>query len=149
MKIEFVHFSEDFLELSWNWLNDPEIKILTQTPDFTKQQQEEWFLNLKNNTNYSIWGVTADRKPIGAAGLKNITTVDCEYFGYIGEKDYWGLGIGKIILKEAIIIAKRLGKKEVWLAVNKSNDRAIKLYTKYGFGVESQDENEIKMRINI
>ena len=149
MKIEFVHYSEDFLELSWNWLNDPEIKILTQTPDLTKKQQKEWFLKLKNNTNYRVWGVTADRKPIGAAGLKNITTVDCEYFGYIGEKDYWGLGIGKIILKETILIAKRLGKKEVWLAVIKSNDRAIKLYTKHGFRVERQDENEFQMRINI
>ena len=37
--LSLVEYTEEFLELSWLWLSDPEIKELTMTPDFTKKEQ--------------------------------------------------------------------------------------------------------------
>lgn len=131
--IRLVDYNETFLDLSWKWLNDPEIKSLTNTPDFTRADQWNWFTSLKNKHDYLIFGILYEEKPIGACGLKNISNGSAEYWGYIGEKDYWGRGIGKLILDEVIRVAKDLGVKRVWLRVVKNNTRAIKLYERVGF----------------
>ena len=46
MEIKLVDYTLDYLELSWKWLNDPEIKVLTNTPDFSLDQQLKWFNSL-------------------------------------------------------------------------------------------------------
>lgn len=38
-KISLKLYNEDFLEKSWEWLNDEELKYLTMTPDFTRKDQ--------------------------------------------------------------------------------------------------------------
>ncbi|HHQ5461068.1 TPA: GNAT family N-acetyltransferase, partial [Aeromonas hydrophila] len=91
-QLELVTYSREFLDLSWYWLNDPEIKKLTGTPTFTRQQQEEFFVSLPRS-NYLVWGLMYQNKPIGVIGLKNIDNVSAEYFGYIGEKNLWGKGL--------------------------------------------------------
>ena len=45
--------------------------------------------------------------------------------------------------------AAKLGKKSVWLKVNRSNQRAVYLYKKYGFSVEKETEVELIMRIQL
>lgn len=44
--VDFVEYSIEFLELSWEWLNDSEIKSLTMTPDFTREEQIVFFRKL-------------------------------------------------------------------------------------------------------
>ncbi|HBU45505.1 MAG TPA: N-acetyltransferase, partial [Porphyromonadaceae bacterium] len=34
MEVEFREFDREALEKSWKWLNDPQLKSLTMTPDF-------------------------------------------------------------------------------------------------------------------
>lgn len=146
MEIEFTEFTLDFLDLSWKWLNDPEIKALTNTPDFTKEDQKRWFDGLNFKTDYLILGVEADNKKIGVCGLKNITATDCEYWGYIGEKSYWGLGIGLYMMN---FIENEAGKKKlqsIWLQVLENNKKAIKLYEKMNYQVENQKGSMIIMR---
>ncbi|MDL4842330.1 GNAT family N-acetyltransferase [Aquibacillus rhizosphaerae] len=57
-------------------------------------------------------------------------------FGVCVLKDYWGYGIGKALLKEFIIWADSNAMKKMTLRVLETNDKAIKLYKKYGFEVE-------------
>ncbi|WP_445490004.1 GNAT family N-acetyltransferase [Niallia sp. 03133] len=57
-------------------------------------------------------------------------------FGVCVLKEYWGYGIGKNLLKESIHWADLNGIKKVNLSVLETNDKAIKLYEKYGFEVE-------------
>ena len=144
--ISFKKFDEQFLELSWNWLNDPEIKILTNAPDITREKQKEWFNSLPNRNDYIIWGVEADSVPIGVFGLKNITDMDCEYWGYIGDKRFWGKGLGKIILFSIENKARDLGMSYIWLKVIKKNTRALSLYTKQGYVVEREKDSLLIMR---
>ncbi|OIK16178.1 GNAT family N-acetyltransferase [Bacillus sp. MUM 116] len=57
-------------------------------------------------------------------------------FGVCVLKEYWGYGIGKNLLKESIHWADAIGIKKITLNVLETNDKAIKLYKKYGFEVE-------------
>lgn len=48
-------------------------------------------------------------------------------------KDCWGLGIGTIMLQELIQIAKEREITQLELNVFEGNERAVKLYEKFGF----------------
>lgn len=148
-QIKFVEYNEHFLSKSWEWLNDPEIKELTLTPDFTKEQQQAFFKNIPKRNDFKIWGVKYGDESIGVVGLKNITSHDAEYFGYIGEKDYWGAGIFKFFFYHVINECKTLQVSKLYLHVAPSNERAIKAYLKNGFYEANKLNNVLKMEVNI
>lgn len=133
-------YDEAFLKKSWDWLNDPEIRSLTLTPEFSKEAQSAFFKSIPNRIDYWIKGIAEDGMPIGAMGLKKIdfSARTAEYWGYIGEREYWGRGIGKFILGEAIQHAKTLKLNSIYLIVAKNNVRAKALYKKLGFELESE-----------
>ncbi|MGP8848132.1 GNAT family N-acetyltransferase [Enterobacter asburiae] len=143
--LEFVEYDESFLALSWLWLKDPEISVLTMTPEFTKDEQLIFFKSLGERRDYFIRGITYQNKKIGAVGIKNINHEKGEYWGYIGEKNYWGQGLGREIMQKIISEARLLGLKKLYLQVNSNNQRAINLYKKEGFVFSSVDEQLIKM----
>src|SRR5690554_613069 len=68
--IHVREYDRIMLEKSWEWLNDPEIKQLTLTPEMKKESQDEWFQNLRNRKDYFIVGVWRNDKPIGVVGIK-------------------------------------------------------------------------------
>ena len=146
MEIQVVNFDKIFLSHSWEWLNEPELKKLTNTPDFTQEDQLRWYESLKYKNDYLVWGILADSKPIGVCGLKKITQTDCEYWGYIGEKEYWGKGIGKSIMYLLEEEAKKLKLNSIWLQVLQENSRAILLYKKTGYQIDKIERGLIFMR---
>ena len=137
-----VDYSLIFLDKSWEWLNDPEIKALTMTPDFTREQQLSFFESLPERKNYWIRGIAEDGIPAGAMGLKHITDHDAEYWGYIGEKKFWGKGIGSFMIGEAIKKAKLLGLRQLYLHVDPQNERAKQLYIRKGFQLNTIADTE-------
>lgn len=48
-------------------------------------------------------------------------------------KKYWGLGIGSVLFETLIEWAKSFGIKKLNLMVRSDNDRAIRLYERFGF----------------
>ncbi len=142
--LQLVKYDRRFLEKSWEWLNDPEIKTLTLTPDFTKEDQVNFYKTLSDRKNYWIRGLLEDDLPIGVMGLKNINTSErlAEYWGYIGEKEYWGKGIGKFLINQAFSKAKELKLTKLYLKVSHENIRAKNLYLKMGFQILSSDKVE-------
>lgn len=148
-ELTFVPYGEHFLECSYVWFQDPELRILTNNLQFvTRENQAKWFASLSSKSDYLIWGVELDRIPIGACGLKKVTSNDAEYWGYIGEKQLWGKGLGQRIVEFCINQAKERGLSRVWLTVNVENIRAIALYTKMGFRVVNQNNGNCDMEIN-
>lgn len=147
--IKLLRYDLIFLELSWGWLNDPQIKTLTNSSDFTREDQINWYNNLVHINNYKIWGIKYDDFPIGACGLKAISEFDAEYWGYIGEKQYWGMGFGNVILNLIEEKAEEMNLKSLWLRVSCNNLRAIRLYTKNGYIEELNENNLIIMRKSI
>lgn len=131
--IKIETFDIEYLNKSWIWLNDNEMRKLTMTPKFTQKEQIIWFNSLSYNKNYFIKGVNYNEERIGVIGLKNITKDTGEYFGYIGEKKYWGLGIGKYMLNYIENYCKKIGIKKIYLKVLKNNKRALLLYKNFNY----------------
>lgn len=150
-KTEFVSYDESFLNLSWEWLNDSEIKQLTLTPDITREGQRKWFAGLNLRDDYHVWGIVYDSLPIGAAGLKriNYASRDGEYFGYIGRKSFWGKGIGSIMINFIRNYALSRGLEVLILHVWPLNLRAVNLYIKNGFEVTEKTNGLWTMRLKI
>lgn len=150
-KIDFVEYDMKFLEKSWCWLNDPEIKELTLTPSFTKEQQLSFFESLPRRKDYKIWGVLYNDERIGVVGLKNISEYTAEYFGYIGEKRHWNKGLSSDVFQKLFGLAKKHKLKELFLFVSSNNPRAIKAYKKNGFKIEESRSinNNLYMKVEI
>lgn len=145
MQVDLVDYDRSFLDASFKWLADEEIKFLTNTSSFSKDVQEQWFLSLSEKEDYYIRGILADGIPIGACGLKHITNVDGEYWGYIGEKEYWGKGIGKQMMSFIESHARLLQLKQIYLLVIPENIRAIRLYNNKGYRKIEEFNGMIKM----
>ncbi len=60
-------------------------------------------------------------------------------------KPYWGKGIGSMLMNEALRIAKEKGFKKIQLEVMENNERAIKLYEKFGFELEGRKKKAIRL----
>jgi RimJ/RimL family protein N-acetyltransferase len=149
MNISKVTYDEVFLHRSRIWLSDKEMRRLTGAPKLNTKEQRDWFNGLSCNKSYIIYGIVADDIPVGAFGLKNISSHEAEYWGYIGEKKYWGKGIGKWMLDESVKEARIMNIKQIWLRVYLYNERAIKAYERFGFDTTSNDGQSQLMCKNI
>lgn len=76
-------------------------------------------------------------------GLINVRSQKPYRISHIGDifmalrKDYWGYGIGRILLEEAISWAQEMGRlKRLELTVQVRNERAVRLYQACGFDIE-------------
>lgn len=149
METRFVEFNVNFLEMSWIWLNDPENKLLTNTEDFTKEKQLEWFNSLPSKADYLIWGITADNIPVGAAGLKRIVDNTAYVFWYIGDKRFQGKRIGESIANRITEIAKNLGIKTLFSEIMFENFRSVNLFFKTGYKIIKIEKGLYLMRKNL
>ena len=141
--ISLVPYTIECLDKSWIWLNDPEIRELTMTPPFTREEQQRFFHSLPERSGYNVWGVSlAGYGVIGAAGLKNQSDSIAEYWGYIGERQLWGSGLGRKLIAAVESEARALGIIALFLKVARTNERAIALYMKMGFTVDVTESNE-------
>ena len=147
-RITLCNYDRLFLKLSYIWLTDPEIRALTDTPEITEEEQECWFNSLEQRSDYKVWGVRCNDMPIGVCGIKNIEKNKGEYFGYIGEKSYWG-GTGRKMMEVLEKTAIDLGLKILTLKVLKWNTRAICLYRAMKYNQISADNRFIYMSKNI
>jgi RimJ/RimL family protein N-acetyltransferase len=149
LKPKAVPFDEHALDRSWKWLKNDEIRRLTMTPDFTREEQRTWFLSLSAQSDYLVWAIEIDSLPVGAFGLKHISDSSAEYWGYIGEKQHWGRGVGGWMVEQAITKAQDLKLQRLWLRVGHDNERAQRLYLRCGFHRTAEDPSTITMERNV
>ncbi len=65
-------------------------------------------------------------------------------FGIAVLKEYWGLGIAKLLMNEMLAWAKANGiTRKINLKVSVDNKKAIKLYEDFGFEIEGRLKREI------
>lgn len=132
--LHLIAYDRAYLDRSYKWLIDPEVKALTMTPDFNRDDQEAFFAGLADRADYRIWGVAVDGVgPAGAAGIKRIAGTRGEYWGYLGEKTLWGQGLGRRMVIAVEEQARTLGLVTLYLDVAQTNARAIGLYHSMGY----------------
>lgn len=142
---------EDF-KTTIKWRNDPEVtKYLGSKSRFVSEYDEKkWFedyIKNKNDKNLRLAVCLKEtNQHIGNIYLLNIDLVNrnAEYAILIGEKQYWGKGLGTegtdLILIHAF---NELGLERVYLYVIESHVAAIKLYEKCGFAQEGVLRNSL------
>ncbi len=78
--------------------------------------------------------IVVNSRTIGHIALTHRDTDSFEIHIIIGNKNYWGKGLGTRAIKKALNIAfKKLTYNQAYLEVRPDNLRAIKAYEKCGF----------------
>jgi len=117
----------------------------------TLKKQKEWFDNYQKNKNKKFFTITDNGKPIGFMGLSNINKVNKngDLFIMIGDDDYRGKGVGKIVMNWLIDYGfKKLKLYKINLGVIADNVPAVKLYKKLGFKIEGTMIDEVRYKNN-
>ncbi len=124
--------------LFYAWWNDLEIRALTAqvTEILTNKEIDEMIAENLVDQNNAEFIIEVDCKPIGHIRIKENNRK--RYFMIdtaIGEKDYWGKGIGTIALNLAVewFTKNHPDEEALELEVNTDNPRAIRCYEKVGF----------------
>lgn len=148
VEVEFREFDREALQKSWEWLNDPQLKSLTMTPDFDQESQERWFESLKTRTDYYLRAGWYQSVPVSVYGLKHITDKDGEVFGYIGEKELWGKTVAIQMMLDVIDYARSRNLESIYCITLKENKRTYRLCSRFGFVTEKEvGEDAIMMRL--
>ncbi len=148
IELEIKEMDEVALEKSWEWLNDPEIKRLTITPDFDRESQRKWYESLKTRTDYWVIVGWHNDQPIVIGGLKSINEKDAELFGYVGDKRYWGKAVAADVMSRIHDHGKSLGLESIYTILLKENRNSFRLNTRFGYKFEKNlDDERIMMRL--
>jgi len=133
------------IPLRVKWLNNKAANTyLTDAPSHVTDisEQTDWFDRYEVNDGKRFYTVLADRIPVGFTGLSSIDNKKkcASIFIMIGEDEYRGKGIGKVILSKLLEKGRKHGVRSFTLDVFKDNAAARRLYTGLGF-TETECDN--------
>ena len=121
-------------------LTHAETDYLLSYPDENSfdAEQEAQFLEEKTNSAKEIELIAiVDGKVAGTAGIeavgKKYKVKHRAELGISLLKEYWGLGLGKALVKACVQCAREAGYDQLELNVVAENDRALSLYRSLGF----------------
>jgi len=123
------------------WYNDPQVhRTLVVAETFELEKTIAWFACLSRNPSRIEFVVeTLDSKPIGITGLLDIDrrnrTAEC--YCVIGEKEFWGKGLGTEIHSLLIRWAfQEAGIEKIRADIRTNNPAILKVVEKLGFEIE-------------
>lgn len=132
----FRSIEERDLETLRQWRNRPEIaRNMFSSGYITEEGQKAWYQSLLRGERGMCWFVESEGEPVGYASLSKAERADDTYeFGlYIGNQQLNGGGYGSAILFNILHEAfDNLRAHKVICEVLVFNDRAIRLYEKFG-----------------
>ncbi|MFA6132144.1 MAG: GNAT family N-acetyltransferase [Patescibacteria group bacterium] len=138
MIISLIKLKTSHFPLFYKWWNDDEIRKLTSEKDGPIEPKEVDKIlkrHLEDSDKFDFI-ITADKKPIGHILIqKKPRKKHFEIYIAIGEKKFWGQGIGAISMNKAIkwFFKKFPGENLIQLEVLTNNEHAIQCYKKVGF----------------
>jgi RimJ/RimL family protein N-acetyltransferase len=137
--LERADLNESYL----SWLNDPEVTRYLETGTFptTSQDLEKFYAQVTGSSTEVIFAIADSKshKHIGNVKLGPINWVHRRtMFGIlIGDKQYWGKGVGEEVTRLMVEYAfYRLNLHRVGLVVFEEHKPAVRCYEKVGFKVE-------------
>lgn len=136
---------------SVNWRNNP--KVWAQTVNapnkiITLEDEINWITRVIQEDDSKRFAILYDDIYVGNIQLTNITKEESYYGIFIGNTDYWGLGIGSravpLILKVAFEV---LGLKKVKIRIRINHTVIYKIHDRLGFKETSRDDELIYMEL--
>jgi RimJ/RimL family protein N-acetyltransferase len=146
LMIQLLPLQVDQAPTFHRWMSDPEV-IAYSLSVFqhlkTSAQVADWLAHTLQDQRSLTLGIylPETQELIGYAGIVNISRVNQsgEYFILLGEKRYWGQGIGTTVTRALVARAfQELGLHRVMLTVSVPNEGGVKAYLKAGFQVEGR-----------
>jgi RimJ/RimL family protein N-acetyltransferase len=143
-------YKEDLQTHMFDWTDDPEVTrylfrgLFPNNLELAEKAYDQMISNEKE-VELAIVDKTDDYM-IGIAGLHSINWIarTAEFRILIGEKDYWGKGIGTEVTQMMCAYGfLKLNLSKIWLGVTKANERALQTYVKSGFALEGELRNEV------
>lgn len=136
MNVKLKKITVDDLELLRNWrMQENVTKYMLTDPIITKESQLEWFNKINNDESRIDYVIVCDNVRIGYYGITNINyeSHSCEIGFYIGNNEYRGKGIFKIVQKQIEDkIFNDLGLNKIVINVLENNP-IIDAYKRNGF----------------
>ena len=102
----------------------------------TVERQKDRLLQYIDSTNSVFLVAEVDDQIVGVANLSNYANPKESHVAELGisvVKEYWGYGIGTHLVEELLHFAKHSDLKVISLEVVMENQRAIRMYHKFGF----------------
>jgi UDP-4-amino-4,6-dideoxy-N-acetyl-beta-L-altrosamine N-acetyltransferase len=123
-----------------NWRNLPEVrKFMYNDHHITRQEHEEWFNRIVNDSTCRYWIIVFDENDVGLACIYRVAPVHrtCYWSLYIADSSFRGKGIGGtveyLIMKH---VFDELGFNKLSCEVLAENELAVNLYKSFGFQTE-------------
>ena len=123
----------------FRWFSDEDVTRWLGPPAFRSRAHQEKFIELAqaSSDDAKYFAIeTLDGKLVGDCGLRFIDwkSRKAEFFITIGEKEFWGKGLGTDALRVVIRLAfDKMNLNRLWLTVLVDNPRAVRCYEKCGF----------------
>ena len=101
------------------------------------EQEARALVEMERSDNEVELVAVIDGKIVGSAGVTAVGSrrkvAHRARFGISVLKDYWGMGIGRVLMDACIDCARRAGCAQLELEVVADNERAVSLYRRAGF----------------
>ena len=145
-RIELLELSKENVKQFYKWINDQEVikySLSRFSKMKTKREIDIWYQKLLEDSKSINLGIyLKDTKElIGYAGISGIsdTNKSGEYFIFIGEKRFWGKGIGTEVTRKVVSYGfQNTDLHRIMLTVSEPNIGGIKAYEKAGFVIEGK-----------
>ena len=128
-----------------------ETKFLLREPEefeMTVEEEEEFLENMNQSENNLFIIARINGRIAGNLGF---TGSELKRYSHQGEfgmsvlKEYWGNGIGSLLMETLIKWSEDNEITRISLRVDENNERGIKLYEKFGFQQEGLLENKKRL----
>lgn len=139
---------------SWKWRNDPAIWEYTGSrpnmlvDEATERTWIEQVLSQTDSMRFAICDAESGTY-IGNVQITHIANGAGEFHIFIGNRDYWGKGVGSQATRQMLEKAFESGLTSVHLSVHYQNKAAVAIYEKCGFVTTSADGDMIRMDMGI
>ena len=121
-------------------LTHAETDYLLSYPDEQNSDDEQEARSLEEterSSNEVELVAVIDGRIVGSAGVSAVRTrrkvAHRARFGISILKEYWGMGIGRLLMEASIDCARKAGYTQLELEVVADNERAVSLYRRAGF----------------
>ena len=119
---------------------------------FTVEQEAKFLQDRSDSSDEIEILAEVDGKAAGTAGISCVGRREKlkhrAEFGLGIDREYWGLGIGRALIKACIECAKTAGYAQLELDVTAENERAIALYKSEGFVEFGRNPKGFRSRVS-